>query len=78
MDYFLKGLKHDIDVEQANLEGELKGKNAKIGNLKAKQMVPTNIPPQLGGHGEPPKTKKIEIEGVLSRYGKGTNSIWDK
>ena len=78
MDYFLKGLKHDIDVEQANLEGELKGKNAKIGNLKAKQMVPTNIPLQLGGHGEPPKTKKIEIEGVLSRYGKGPNSIWDK
>lgn len=75
---FLKGLKHDIDVEQANLEGELKGKNAKIGNLKAKQTVPTNIPPQLGGQGEPPKTKKIEIEGALGRYGKGPNSIWDK
>ena len=75
---FLKGVKHDVDVEQATLEGQLKGKNEKIANLKAKRTVPAGIPPQIGGQGKMPKSKKTEIEGALAKYGEGNQSIWDK
>lgn len=75
---FLKGVKHDEDVAAAAYEGEVRGRNAKIEALKMKRDVPANLPPQIGGHGEMPKRKKVNIEGALARYGGDRKSIWDK
>ena len=75
---FLKGVNHDEDVASAAYEGEVRGRNAKIDMMKMKRMVPANLPPQIGGQGEMPKQKKVNIEGALARYGGDRKSIWDK
>lgn len=67
---FLKGIRHDADVEQATIEGQVKGKNEKIGALKVKQTVPQGLPPQLSGQGTPVKSSnKKSFGGVLDKYG---------
>ncbi len=50
---FLKALNYDQDVEQAAHEAEVRGRNAKIGDLRSKKTVPENMPPILSGGGSP-------------------------
>lgn len=75
---FLKGVRHDEDVAAAAYEGEVRGRNARIDALKMKRAMPAGLPPQIGGRGEMPKKKTVNIEGALARYGGDRKSIWDK
>lgn len=75
---FIKGILHDKDVEQAQLEGEIKGKNEKINDLKSKKTVPQGLPPQLSGQGGglPASKQELDFGGVLNKYGENYKS-WD-
>lgn len=50
---FIKGLNHDKDVEAAEFEGEVRGRNAKI--LEKVKKPEERVPPMLGGQGGNPK-----------------------
>ncbi len=72
-----KALNHDLDVESAAREGEIKGKNAKIDKEKKKTTVPADLPPMIGGQGgEAPAPKKKSL-GFLDSV-KDDNDIWKR
>lgn len=77
----LKGLNHDIDIENAAHEAEIKGRNAKIDKDKKKKTIPDGIPPQLGGQGALGNKagKKMVIEGALAKYSDDDpDDIWKR
>lgn len=77
----LKGLNHDMDIENAAHEAEIKGRNAKIDKDKKKKTVPDGIPPQLGGQGalNDKAGKRPVIEGALSKYSDDdSDDIWKR
>lgn len=77
----LKGLKHDMDVENAAHEAEIRGRNAKIDKEKKKSTVPDGLPPQLGGQGalNDKSNKMPAIEGALSKYADDdSDDIWKR
>jgi hypothetical protein len=47
----LKAINYDQDVEQAAHEGEVRGRNTKIGELRSKKTTTDNLPPTLSGGG---------------------------
>lgn len=77
----LKGLNHDMDIENAAHEAEIRGKNAKIDKEKKKKTVPDGIPPQLGGQGalSDKAGKRPVIEGALAKYSDDdSDDIWKR
>lgn len=62
----MKGLNHDADVSSAAHEAEIKGRNAKISDIK-KKTSDAGMPPVLGGQpAEMPKQGK-QFTGALGR-----------
>lgn len=77
----LKGLNHDMDIENAAREAEIRGRNAKIDKEKKKNTIPDGIPPQLGGQGALGNKagKKPVIEGALAKYSDDdSDDIWSR
>ncbi|MDD3037152.1 hypothetical protein [Bacteroides sp.] len=77
----LKGLNHDMDIENAAYEAEIKGRNARIDKEKKKKTVPEGIPPQLGGQGalNDNVSKRPIIEGALAKYSDDDpDDIWKR
>lgn len=75
----LKGLNHDMDIENAAHEAEIRGRNAKIDKEKKKNTIPDGIPPQLGGQGALSNKagRKPVIEGALAKYSDDdSDDIW--
>lgn len=75
----LKGLNHDMDIENAAHEAEIRGRNAKIDKEKKKNTIPDSIPPQLGGQGalNNKADRKPVIEGALAKYSDDdSDDIW--
>lgn len=65
----IKGISHDADVEQASTEGELKGRNAKISQIK-KREPRHDMPPVLTGQGgNVDNSRNIPDLGALSKVG---------
>lgn len=78
---FLKGLSHDVDIENATHEAEIRGRNAKIDKEKKKSTIPDGIPPQLGGQGalNDKVNRKPVIEGALAKYAEDdADDIWKR
>ena len=64
---FFKALGYDTDIEDAKATGELKGRNAKIKDLKGKK---DNLPPAISSQSSAePMDKPKEDLGALSRAG---------
>ena len=61
-EFALKAMNYDADVEQAGVEGEIRGRNAKIEEKLRKKELPADVPPELNsgaaGHEPKPKQKK--------------------
>lgn len=48
----LKSMNYDKDVEEASMEGELRGRNDKIEEKLRRQEIPSGMPPTLSGDGK--------------------------
>jgi hypothetical protein len=56
---FLKGISYDTDVDDAATQGEVRGRNAKIKDLKGKTALQNdNMPPALAGQGGTPDSQE--------------------
>ncbi|MCU6767836.1 hypothetical protein OCV73_02540 [Barnesiella propionica] len=74
----MKAIKHDVDVEQAIQEGELKGKNTKI-EEKLRANKKTDGTAQLDGkNGHGGERKSMPNLGALDQFGEGNQSIWER
>lgn len=75
LDMVSKALKYDNDVEQAQLEGEVAGRNAKIDEKLRKSKQGDGVP-VLGSRSATAPTNKPSM-GALDRFD-GSQSIWDR
>ncbi|MEG1729360.1 MAG: hypothetical protein RR280_07455 [Bacteroidaceae bacterium] len=77
--FFIKGVTHDEDVQLANHEGEIKGRNAKIDINKKKQTVPYEIPPTLSGNSKTNEEgKSVRNLGAIDRYADDSADIFNR
>ena len=71
----LKAINHDADVEQANYEGEVKGKNTKIeATLRKKKSGDGTA--RLDGKNNDGKTRPVRNLGAIDRASGGNN--WER
>lgn len=67
---FIKGITHDSDVEDASVEGEVRGRNTRI--REALKKPDTKMPPILGGQaGAPADRPQASYGGFLDRVKEG-------
>ena len=59
-----KALNHDVDVEQADMEGEVRGRNAKIDEKLRKSSKGDGVPMLAGKNGQAPDTTQRSIFDV--------------
>jgi hypothetical protein len=71
----LKAINHDIDVEQADREGEVRGRNAKI-EEKLKRQRKTDGTAQLGGSNNVRQPKREDFGALDRNY--GSSNIWER
>lgn len=72
-----KAMNYDKDLSTAAMEGEVRGRNAKIDANKRKMTLPEGVPPMLGGEGSevrPPKRPDYE---ALDRFATDED-IWTR
>lgn len=70
---FLKGISYDTDVDDAATQGEVRGRNAKIKDLKGKTALQNDsMPPALAGQGGTPDSQEEDLSnlGALGNVGK--------
>lgn len=77
IDMAMKAINHDADVESANMEGEVRGKNAKIEEKLRKKSAGDGTATLDGKNsgGAKPAQKSL---GALDKYGDNYKSIWDE
>lgn len=63
----LKAVTFDGAVEQAAHEGEMRGRNAKINDMRSKRTVPENMPASLSSGAATPPTEQTRFLGALDR-----------
>lgn len=73
----LKAIKHDTDVEMADREGEVRGRNTKIEEKLRKNNKGDGTANLGGAHGGSKITRDMPDLGVLERYS-GTQTIWER
>ena len=71
-----KALNHDIDVETADREGEVRGKNAKI-EEKLRKNRKNDGTANLSGKNNT-GSKPMPDLGAIGRYGQGYENIWER
>lgn len=73
---WFKAMKYDQDLESARAEGEVKGRNAKIGKVKLKkEFAETDGMPQ----GPSASVAKLKPKSTIGGYlGEERKSVWDK
>ncbi len=76
----LNGLRYTNDVEMAENNGLVRGRNSKIELAKRDvSRMQGAMPPQMSSYGDSVANSGSDsIEGALSRYGRNRRSIWDK
>jgi hypothetical protein len=72
----LKAIKHDSDVEQADREGEVRGRNSKI-EEKLRKKGRNDGTVTLGSRNANGNTREMPDLGVIDR-GYGTQNIWER
>ena len=78
IDMALKAINHDADVEAANQEGLVQGKNTKIEEKLRKPKSGDGTAPLGGANGSARPVKQRPSLGALDRYDDPTGSIWDR
>lgn len=71
-----KAINHDVDVETADREGEVRGKNAKI-EEKLRKNAKSDGTVNLSGKNNTP-SKPMPDLGAINRYGQGYEDIWQR
>lgn len=72
-----KAMNYDKDLSTAAMEGEVRGRNAKIDANKRKMTVPEGVPPMLGGEGSDVRPPKRPDYGALDRFATDED-IWTR
>lgn len=70
-----KALNHDADVELADREGEIRGKNTRI-EEKLRKKSKTDGTANLSGKSA--TSTPVPDLGALDRYGQGSKNIWER
>lgn len=73
----LKALHHDTDVEEAGLEGEVRGRNAKISE-RLRRSKEGDGTAQLDGQNSRVLDRQRPRLGALGKYDDGTQTIWER
>lgn len=71
-----KAINHDIDVEMADREGEVRGRNTRI-EEKLRKNSKSDGTVNLSGKNNT-KTQPMPNLGAIDRYGQGYESIWER
>lgn len=74
----LKAINHDADVENANQEGLVQGKNTKIEEKLRKPNKGDGTAPLGGANGSAKPAKQRPSLGALDNYDDGTKTIWER
>lgn len=75
----MRGSRYETDIEQARLEGEIRGRNAKIEEHLRELSSPGDGTPSLGGCNiGAPASLHPACLGALSRYGDSSPDIWER
>lgn len=77
MDMAMKAMNHDADVEVANQEGEVRGRNAKI-EEKLRTRSKGDGVAALDGKNTNSKQRPQRNLGVLENYGENYGDIWSR
>lgn len=72
-----KAMNYDKDLSTAAMEGEVRGRNAKIDANKRKMTLPEGVPPMLGGEGSDVRPPKRPDYGALDRFATDED-IWTR
>lgn len=72
-----KAVNHDVDVDEAAAEAEVKGRNAKIRETLRKGKRGDGVP-QLSGQGAPAPAAPKKDMGALGRYDGGYQDIYER
>lgn len=72
----MKAINHDMDVENASIEGEVRGKNAKI-DAKLRKSNKGDGTAVLAGKNNPAGAPRQDM-GALDRFGGELQDIWSK
>lgn len=73
----LKAINHDADVEQADYEGEIRGRNSKIEEKLRKGTRNDGTANLAGKNGGGATSRQMPDLGALNRYD-GVKSIWER
>lgn len=73
-----KALNHDADVENAGLDGEVRGRNAKIDEKLRRSKKGDGTMPLGGKNGTAPAVRDSRDLGALDRYDDGVSNIWER
>ena len=78
IDMARKAINHDVDVEEANLEGEVRGKNAKIDEKLRKQSKGDGLATLDGKNGGGGNARPMPSLGALDNFGENNQTIWER
>lgn len=74
----LKTINHDADVENANQEGVVQGKNTKVEERLRKPKNGDGTAPLGGANGSAKPAKQRPSLGALDNYDDATKNIWER
>lgn len=78
MQLAFKAINHDVDVEQAGMEGEIRGKNGKIEEKLRKKDKGDGTADLNGKNHNARSQKQMPSLGALDNYGDNTQNIWER
>lgn len=77
IDMAKKAINHDVDVEEANMEGEVRGKNARI-EEKLRKNNRGDGTASLDGKNSGGTARPMPSLGALDNYSDGNQTIWER
>ena len=78
IDMARKALNHDVDVEEASNEGEVRGKNAKISEQLRKKSKGDGLASLDGKNGGSGNARPMPSLGALDNFGDNNQTIWER
>ena len=78
IDMAVRALHHDSDVEEADLAGEIRGRNAKINETLKTRSKSDGTAPLAGKNGGAGNERQPPHLGALDQYGDNNKSIWER
>lgn len=78
IDMALRALHHDSDVEEADLAGEVRGRNAKINETLKTRSKSDGTAPLAGKNGGAGNERQPPHLGALDQFGDNNKSIWER